>query len=902
MSLQNKTFVPGQCWSSEAEPELGVGFVRGSDPQTVTLEFPLVGEMRRYGRRSAPLKRLEFREGDTVQAKAGPGLKVAKIEERDGLFWYLGDSKELCETQLSPKLRLHRPLQRFLAGHWDPLESFILRQRTLILSSRQAASPSRGMIGPRARLLPHQLYVADQIAARALPRALLADEVGLGKTIEAGWILHRLLVSGRARRVLIIVPPALVNQWFVELLRRFYLSFWVPSSQSEEAMTAEDFREQERLILGTDALSDPTVVEGILGSHWDLVIVDEAHRLGSSGNDSSPEYQVLETLAKKSPGLLLLTATPEQLGLEGHFARLHLVDPARFASWEDFQAENTKYREVVAQADTLLAQKGRAAALELIDQFGTGRVYFRNSRRIVEQEHCAFPKRILCEHPLPLAIQAKKGTKEAARETLKESEEAFVRWLGQFATAHKKDKTLLICATAERATELEKRLREEYAVKAVAFHEGMPLLARDRNAAYFEDSEGATILLSSEIGGEGRNFQHACHLILTDLPADPDVLEQRIGRLDRIGGASEIRIHVPFVEGSREESLLRWHSTVFGAFEAPTQGASAVYQRHLGEFEKLLESGSHDLEAFLRKARKDYRETLKEVEEGRDRLIELHSFDPEAATALTESISLAEKPEVLRDYLEVVFDSLGLHVDDLDPQTMFVEAGDSAFASYVPALPADGMRFTFSREKAVARDDLALMSWDHPLVTGMMDALASQEFGNTAVAAWTSELGKLPLAVECHFVFETSCDPKWNLPEFFAPTPVRVVLDGPGNDLTDQWSFTALQEAISPLPPGMEAMAKRLPPDGLRKLLGKARDQADVTGEGVREISLSRMNSAIDSELQRLEALRTRNKMVSERELSWWKDRRRVLNDAILGSRVRLDSFLVVLPRSLGGR
>jgi ATP-dependent helicase HepA len=192
------------------------------------------------------------------------------------------------------------------------------------------------------------------------------------------------------------------------------------------------------------------------------------------------------------------------------------------------------------------------------------------------------------------------------------------------------------------------------------------------------------------------------------------------------------------------------------------------------------------------------------------------------------------------------------------------------------------------------------MSWDHPLVTGLMDSILSQELGNTAVAAWESELSKEPLVIECSFAFETRADAKWNLAEFFAPPPVRVVLDGPGTDLTSKWGFVALQEAIGPLPPQMAGVPKRLPSDGLRKLIGKAKDVAETQAKELRATADRRMNSAIDKEIARLEALRSKNRMVSSREIQWWKDRRVALADALLGTRVRLDSFLLVLPRTLG--
>ena len=96
-------------------------------------------------------------------------------------------------------------------------------------------------------------------------------------------------------------------------------------------------------------------------------------------------------------------------------------------------------------------------------------------------------------------------------------------------------------------------------MKVGLFHEGLPLVQRDRNAAWFAEPDGAQLLICSEIGSEGRNFQFAHHLVLFDLPLNPGLLEQRIGRLDRIGQTQTIRIHVPYVESSSEECVLDWY-------------------------------------------------------------------------------------------------------------------------------------------------------------------------------------------------------------------------------------------------------------------------------------------------------------------------------------------------------
>lgn len=118
-----------------------------------------------------------------------------------------------------------------------------------------------------------------------------------------------------------------------------------------------------------------------------------------------------------------------------------------------------------------------------------------------------------------------------------------------YLTSHRSQKVLVICAKAATALQLEQVLREREGIRAAVFHEGMSIIERDRAAAWFaEEDTGAQVLLCSEIGSEGRNFQFASHMVMFDLPFNPDLLEQRIGRLDRIGQAHDIQIHVPYLE------------------------------------------------------------------------------------------------------------------------------------------------------------------------------------------------------------------------------------------------------------------------------------------------------------------------------------------------------------------
>src|SRR5207253_3100152 len=136
-------------------------------------------------------------------------------------------------------------------------------------------------------------------------------------------------------------------------------------------------------------------------------------------------------------------------------------------------------------------------------------------------------------------------------------------------------------------TALRRRIKD---VKVAVFHEGLSLIQRDRNAAWFADPHGAHILICSEIGSEGRNFQFAHHLVLFDLPLDPELLEQRIGRLDRIGQTSEIHVHVPYIAGGPTEVLARWYHEGLNAFVNNLEGGSELLERFGARIYELAQS------------------------------------------------------------------------------------------------------------------------------------------------------------------------------------------------------------------------------------------------------------------------------------------------------------------------
>ena len=223
-------YIIGQRWVSHADAQLGLGIVVDVEDRRVTLAFPAVEEERTYAIDNAPLTRLRFKPGDHLSTVDEVDLLVTAVHEQQGLLVYVGSDhhdKEVAvsELELDAFVQLTTPQQRLLNGHFDTHSDFALRVATFMHADRLQRSRIRGLAGFRASLLPHQIYIASEVGKRHAPRVLLADEVGLGKTIEAGMIIHHQLLTGRASRILILVPPTLLHQWLVEMLRRFNLHF-----------------------------------------------------------------------------------------------------------------------------------------------------------------------------------------------------------------------------------------------------------------------------------------------------------------------------------------------------------------------------------------------------------------------------------------------------------------------------------------------------------------------------------------------------------------------------------------------------------------------------------------------------------------------------------------------------
>ena len=826
-------FAIGQRWLSDTETELGLGVLIDVDERSVSILFPKSDETRVYARNNAPLSRIVFNIKDELQDQEGIKWLVESFEDRHGVVRYnvirtLDDGteerKSLNETRLGAHIQLSKPLDRLLASQVDYKEWYDLRIEALLMQANMKASPLRGMVGARVGLIPHQLYIAHEVGQRFAPRVLLADEVGLGKTIEAGLIIHQQLKTGRSDRILILVPDSLQYQWMIEMRRRFNLQFSLfdltrTASIKEHDPDLNPFLTEQCIIASVDLMVDhDDLREQALDAGFDLLVVDEAHHLMWSeeqgGND---RYDLIEELAEKTPGVLLLTATPEQLGVESHFARLRLLDPQRFSSLERFLDEEVQYHHTAKIAEVLMSdlplEAEHLAAIEsllghsiqdvpeqrfraiheLLDRHGTGRILFRNTREAIQ----GFPGRDCQPAALPAPEHWSKDGKlreqmwpeEAQLDGSWMEHDPRVMWLMEMLrTGLKHKKVLLIARTGPVVEALENVLRLHAGIRTAMFHEGMSLLERDQAAAYFaEDSYGAQILLCSEIGSEGRNFQFASDLILFDLPANPDVLEQRIGRLDRIGQENRIQIHVPYLIGTAQERMFRWYNEGLNIFTNISPTAQTLQENFLVQLKEcLLADVGQQFEDLLEEVSVQREALESELQAGRDRLLEYNSCRPIVAQEIVKALEDYDDNTTLPMFMKRFMASTNIDFDEQSNGTVIIKPTDQMQVQGL-SLDEEGMTATFYRDQAQVREDAQYLTLEHPFTESVMEMINTQSFGSTNVSVLKSAaLPQGSVLLEVWFKVDVVAPKALNLPSSLPQQLIRVLLSEKGQDLSDK--------------------------------------------------------------------------------------------------------------------
>ena len=939
-------FQPGQRWASDAERDLGLGEILEVDERLVVVAFPGAGLQRQYALKQAPLTRIIFAPGDVVLDREGRHLTVLEAVENEGFLVYRcrseqGETITLPETRLSGAMQIGRPQDRLFGGTVDPEKWFQLRRLTLSIKSHLQQSPVQGLIGSRVELIPHQLYIASEVGKRHAPRVLLADEVGLGKTIEAGLILHRQLLSGQITRVLILLPEALVHQWLVEMLRRFNLKFNLFDEQRcLQTPETNPFETSQLVIASLDFFMDSEERrQQALEAGWDMLIVDEAHHLRWSEPSPSAEYRFVEQLASLTPALLLLTATPEQLGVSSHFARLRLLDPARFHSLEAFLEEENNYQPVAMAASALIDARpltgeqihwlkkalpdyhraieqldGKAAdettreqiIQALLDRHGAGRVLYRNTRNAIH----GFPERRLrlvkldcpaqyadCRRGVP-ALKPELSWRAAGSSQSWTAFDPRVDWLRVLIQANPEEKFLVICADANTSIELEQELRVRQAIRSAAFHEYLNMVARDRAAAWFADpDENAQCLICSEIGSEGRNFQFCHHLVLFDLPPVPDLLEQRIGRLDRIGQQHRIHIHVPVLKDTAQEQLADWYHQGLNAFEKTCPTGSSVYQQVEPDLLSVLQ-GQGDADGLIRKTRQLDKSLRQRLQAGRDKLLELGSYRADIGEAVVRDLQAAEKPAQLMAYLEQVCDCYNIRLGDQAANIYRLQPGNHMRTAHFPALNDEGFAFTPERSLGISREDLQFMTWEHPLVSGAIDLILSDDTGSAAVAVVdTDALPAGSLVLETIHVLEAVAPAELALHRFLPLTTLRVLTGARGEDLSESLKNVTLAAIPDKIP--QESLKRFVSgqQNAIKSAIAASTAVAAQRASSSIEKALQNMRATLDFEQQRLTELRRRNRYIRQQEIDFIAAQKRQLTDIIRQAATRLDAVRLIVVR-----
>ena len=952
------TFVTGQRWISESELDQGLGTVLKIEERRLTLFYSATGETRLYQMENSPLYRMIFNEGDTLKSHEGWTMTVTGHHENEGIITYSGTIEgcnepcQLIETSIDGKITFTKPQQRMLAGQLSKNFEFNLRYTNLTQYQQLRSSSLLGLTGNRVSLIPHQLHIAQEVGDRFAPRVLLADEVGLGKTIEAGLVLNRQLLTGRSQRVLVIVPETLTHQWLVEMMRRFNLYFTLLNDELYHAIDADNPFDSAQLILTSlEFLSaDEERKKKVLDSTWDMLVVDEAHHLQwSESEGGNLEYRLIEKLAKQTPGILLLTATPEQLGREGHFARLRLLDPACFPSLESFYQQEAQYQPIahlaksLQQEETLststleqlratldkshseeistltlsqdadaIEQSRKTLLSALLDRYGISRVLFRNTRTSIG----GFPGRVSQSYPLETPELYKIAIKSTESDEQKLYPELLYQsvittaiedtdpwwkvdprteWLSNFLRLVK-EKILVICANASTAIELENSLRITSGQHAAVFHENMSIIERDRAAAWFADEEyGAQLLICSEIGSEGRNFQFVHHLVMFDLPYNPDLLEQRIGRLDRIGQQEIIKIHVPYLEQTPQAYLYEWYNEGINAFDQSCPSASKVFAEQKERLDTFVFNHTNGDKSLITEAKSLSTRLNKELHDGRDFLVELSSTGHHNAS-LKEEIVAQHNPKQLKSILEPLLECFGVETEEHSKHALILRPGDHMRVSSYPGLPTDGTTVTFDREQALSREDMFFMSWEHPILREGLELFLSSDIGNTAVSLLKNK--NLPagtMLLEAIFVAETTGSKQLHLDAFMPPTVIHTLIDPSMGNLSSKVNISALHQQLQKVKKSQARKLVQAQREVINKMMKKAEGYAKQSLQKTIEEACTQFIKQMTMDIQRFSTLKAVNPNLRQDEVQFLAQRVETGKETLQNASLKLDAVRIII-------
>jgi len=751
-------FQVGQRVLSQTEPELGEGLVVTVATREITVRF--LDENRKYRIAQAPLTRSLWEVGRPFLTALGLQKAVELSRETDKIYEYLSEGlwyKE-CDVQ---NCNTNNPDAGF---KWQALDNpnpqaLGLYYWLLKIDQSRGQALWRSLAPARIHLLPHQLAVAHRALSQKQVRLMLADEVGLGKTIEAGLIYLSLESQRKISRVLIIVPEVLIHQWLVEFYRKFHTFFHLSDTPPLESETYQQYwLKSDKHITSLDFLSkNPQLAQAILDVSWDLVILDEAHSWLRPPN-TLPEKQQLKQLTQicqHATHCLLLSATPtdwDQSALKNRINCLQIGPSPEFKHHSIPPSQNSKSKDppdlskwiICNRRDVLPELPSRkiiTPKLEITKKWiQTLQTLFTQSRGEPQPTHPPHPDLSFQLKKLGSQFQGNEdpytwilGKQESLVKTSLKGplaglgfepsklyatllkEDPRLPWLLSFLKLlPENEKAVLFCAGSSLLLKIKAELARLTRIPILAFHEEMDLFARDRGAAQFTTDNSIKLLLCTEMGTEGRNFQAACHVILWDLPPTPALLEQRIGRLHRIGQTREVCIYPLILPFSPFQEIFDWYGKVLNAFTGSCNWHHPIHEEYLNAY---LHGPSENVHKLLEVISEHAKKITQKEQEQRDPEMEMRPQDRQVAQELSQTLLSDQSAPELQSFLELFSEIFGLECAySPESELGHLYPGPGTLVTKVPGLPENGFHYTLSRNKALEREDLMYITWEHPWI------------------------------------------------------------------------------------------------------------------------------------------------------------------------------------------
>ncbi len=703
---------PGLKLRHPWNPDLGTGMVVGVDGRFVTVHFPGADETLTLSPEDSGLEPLVMAPG--TQALLLSSDETVTIAEATPAGYRLTDGREVDDAELWPDTPIETPLDLLIAGRLGSREDLRHRLAGLKLIETLEGDELGALVGGRITHYPHQLWTAARILEDRRARWLLADQVGLGKTVVAAMVLAALIRTERAERALVIAPETLVVQWLGELWRKFHQVFVLLDAERMDCVRrdfgveANPFEVHRQTVVSMELLASSSALKDALQrSRPDIVIVDEAHRLAAQGI-----FEAVGARVQEARHTLLLTATPLQADPAGLWRLLHCLHPEAYPDLDSWTM-------------ALAAGEPEIPAASAVRREDIGGLPPRAPRFV--------------ELPGP---------------TPNLEDDPRVAWLCAEAPRWRaaSEKALVFVAEAEQVAPLRALLERRTGTRVHAFEAGMDPGARDIEVAVFRASP-APLIICSDAASEGRNFQFCARMVHFSLPDDPVVLEQRIGRLDRIGRDRPVEIvvfHHPGPAGARARVF-----EGLGLLHEPAEGWDPGLPVAR---EALQRPGQADAEAIL-----------DEVARARTRstCTPLRARYPDSYRAEEGARILAALPADVEsrteDFCLTALDLLGVEVVEKEAPgrdeayQYFVEL-DAEGGAAIPGV-APGARFlgTFERDLAVEREELDFFGAGHALVDGLLLDLRDGPRGRATIlelpmGSATPREGLLGLFVEGPFL------------------------------------------------------------------------------------------------------------------------------------------------------